>query len=171
MRIRSSCALLILLGCAHPVESALRSPRETVEIVYEERGELLGAEQIRVAPDGGIERRRWRPDFATASDHPEAYLHADEPLPPDGAGADVVEVGNITASEQASLEALLLDLEAWEQRVDEDVVPIEASRAVLTLRAPDGRSQVWEWVNDLQAQERLVRVKMRLQELADAHAR
>ncbi len=82
-----------------------------------------------------------------------------------------MEVGNITASEQASLEALLLDLEAWEQRVDEDVVPIEASRAVLTLRAPDGRSQVWEWVNDLQAQERLVRVKMRLQELADAHAR
>lgn len=168
---KSTCALLLLVGCTHPVASALRSPHETVELVYEERGELLGAEQIRVAPDGRIERRRWRPDFATARDHPEAYLRADEPLPADGAGADVVEVGSITASERASLDALLLDLEAWEQRVDEGVVPVDASRAVLTLRAPDGHSEVWEWVNDLQARERLVRVKTRLQELADAHAR
>lgn len=68
--------------------------------------------------------------------------------------------------ELRSLVDLLLELEAWEQRVAErDPVPDE-SRASLTIEVAGESSVIWEWYNDLTGNDRIVRVKLELERLA-----
>jgi hypothetical protein len=61
---------------------------------------------------------------------------------------------------------LLLDIRAWEQLTPERAPVPDESRATLTLRAGDIESSIWERYNDLEQNDRLVRVRRLLLELA-----
>jgi len=61
--------------------------------------------------------------------------------------------------------ALLIEIEAWEQREpDRDPVPDE-SRAGLRVRAGGVGGGFWEWYNDMDRNRRLARVKKLIEEL------
>ena len=72
----------------------------------------------------------------------------------------------LTAEQLHTLVELLLEIEAWEQRVPaREAVPDE-SAASLSIRVGTVESNIWEWYNDLSGNDRLVRVKQLLEEIA-----
>lgn len=156
-------------GCVHPIQAALTRPEEPVVVVFEEREAVLGAVQTRIENDGSFVRRRWRPDFFTSEGHPESALGSNAP-PLDPDGADVVESGQLTPDDRRALETLIVELEGWEQEVDDDPSRLERSRARLVLEASGERSVVWEWANDLQSLGRLSRLKSFVDEAVSRRA-
>ena len=78
----------------------------------------------------------------------------------------------LDAREMQRVLETLVAIEAWEQADDGDLPagPLEARRAWLELRAEGERARVWEWAHDLEANDRLVRIRRVLDELLAAHA-
>lgn len=60
---------------------------------------------------------------------------------------------------------LLVDLGAWEQRTAEEQPVAGESRASLTISIKEDVSRVWERVNEMAANNRLMQIKTRLEEL------
>ena len=75
-------------------------------------------------------------------------------------GADPVVVrGRAGLDAVREIARLLLEIEAWEQRVP-DAAPVpDESRATLTVRRGAARSTIWERYNDLAATGRIGRVR------------
>ena len=73
---------------------------------------------------------------------------------------------SLTADQMHGLVSVLLEIEAWDQRVPEcEAVPDE-SRAGLSISIGTTESRIWEWYNDLGGNNRIVRVKQLLEEIA-----
>jgi hypothetical protein len=72
----------------------------------------------------------------------------------------------LTTEQLRAFVDLLLDLEAWEQRVPSRTAVLDESSASLTITVGELQSFIWEWYNDLHGNERMVRVKEMLEEIA-----
>jgi hypothetical protein len=155
----------VLAACTPPIADALRDaraaaePPATLEVRWEERGgTALGAREIVVRGDGRVELSVWRPGFAsgdpTSSGRPSGR-------------ADRTAVHRASAAQVRDLVALILELEGWDQQVDDDLPDpsLDRGRAWLTLRVGDASSAVWEHHADLEATGRLVRVRDALEAL------
>ena len=83
-------------------------------------------------------------------------------------GASVPDVvrGTVALARIQEVMRLLLEVKAWEQRTPERSPVPDESRAILTLRAGQAESSIWEWYNDLAKHARLVRVRSLLAGLA-----
>ena len=67
--------------------------------------------------------------------------------------------------------AVLLQTQAlWDQREPERKPRPDESRARLTITADGASAQVWEWYNDLAANDRLIRVRALLDRWSDGGA-
>ena len=72
----------------------------------------------------------------------------------------------MTAQQVRTLVRLLLELEAWEQRVPDREAVLDESVATLSMRIGSIESYIWEWYNDLSANDRIIRVKQLLEKFA-----
>lgn len=157
--------LLVLAACTPPIADALRDaraasePPATLELRWEERGgNSLGAREIVVHGDGRVALSVWRPGFAsgdpTSSGRPSGR-------------PDASAIHRASAAQIHALLELLLELEAWDQQVDDDLPDpsLDRGRAWLKLRAGGASSEVWEHHADLEATGRLVRVREALEAL------
>ncbi len=163
--VRLLPCLFVLAACTPPIADALRDaraatePPATLAVRWEERGgTALGAREIVVRGDGRVELSVWRPGFAsgdpTSSGRPSGR-------------ADRTAVHRASAAQVRDLVALILELEGWDQRVDDDLPDpsLDRGRAWLKLRVGDASSEVWEHHADLEATGRLVRVRDALEAL------
>ncbi len=163
--VRLLPCLFVLAACTPPIADALRDaraaaePPATLEVRWEERGgTALGAREIVVHGDGRVELSVWRPGFAsgdpTSSGRPSGR-------------ADRTAVHRASAAQVRELIELLLELEAWDQQVDDDLPDpsLDRGRAWLKLRVGAASSEVWEHHADLEATGRLVRVRDTLEAL------
>ena len=114
------------------------------------------------------------PGFAPAQDSPESLLQGEassEGQSGNGAtDADRIVRAQVPPEGMRELASLLLEVEAWEQKVDtDDVARLEDSRTELRIEAREAsdRSRIWEYTND---RARLQRVKLALEALASRYA-
>ncbi len=172
LRHRATALLaLAFAGCVHPIGGALRHaaevrqpPPEDFELIYQEREGPLGARDIAVRGDGTVELARWRPGFVPSTEHPETIL-ANATAP-----TDVTAERRSLHLRSADMERLvrtLVEIEAWEQRATDDLpsAPVEGGRVILLLRLGRESSRAWEYARDLEANDRLVRVRHVLDEV------
>ncbi len=74
--------------------------------------------------------------------------------------------GDLTRAEVEELVRLLLELEAWRQLEPERMAVPDESRALLSISAGEAESEIWEWFNDLADNQRLIRIRDRMKQLA-----
>jgi hypothetical protein len=65
----------------------------------------------------------------------------------------------VDAARHRALAMLLIELQAWKQRVPERRAVPDESRARLTIRCGDAEARIWEWYNDLGKLQRIARVR------------
>jgi len=147
------CATIGILGCQpglaseasmqeHLEEIAHGKSSETLKVVYSDMHGLWGGVTITLADDGAYEQtQRTR-----------------------GSAAQVRR-GHITREQVRDVCQLLVDQQAWQQRVPERTPVPDESRATLTIRCGQTESSIWEWYNDLAANGRLGLIRDRLVEL------
>ena len=81
-------------------------------------------------------------------------------------GPQVVVQRRVASGEVTAVVRLLLEVEAWEQRVGQQAPLPDESRATLAIRCGSAESSVWERYNDLPRGQRLSRVRDALAALA-----
>jgi hypothetical protein len=72
----------------------------------------------------------------------------------------------VTLEQVQEVIRLLNETRAWEQLTPERAPFPDEARATLTLRTGDVETSIWEWYNNLEKNDRLVRVRRLLLELA-----
>lgn len=65
----------------------------------------------------------------------------------------------VDAARHRALATLLIELQAWKQRVPERRAVPDESRAGLTIRCGAAEARIWEWYNDLGKLQRIARVR------------
>ncbi len=169
-RLGASLLLATLAGCVHPVGSALtraaqteEAPPEDFALLYQEREGALGGRDIVVRADGTMRLERWRPGFVPSTERPEATLNATQA--PAGALAEQREL-RLRPAQMQRLVRALVEIEAWEQEAGDGLpsAPVEGGRVTVRLRAGGATSEAWEYARDLEANDRLVRVRRLLDE-------
>jgi hypothetical protein len=76
-----------------------------------------------------------------------------------GAAEPLSGTQRISERELLDLVRLLVELSAWEQRTA-DCLPVpDESRAYLTISLEGKSNEIWEWYNEMRANNRLVRIK------------
>ena len=101
-------------------------------------------------------------------------LHGGLTLSIDGAGkveqqslrAQVGTPVTVKQSDIKKLITLLIELQAWKQLVPERMPVPDESRATLTIEIEGQSSLLWEWFNDLSANNRLLRIATLMKEIA-----
>ena len=61
---------------------------------------------------------------------------------------------------------LLLREQAWEQRVPERAARSDESMVRLTIRYRNDQTVIWEWYNDLEANQRIIQIRYLMQRIA-----
>ena len=148
---RLGCAVLMVasVGCGSSVSSSLRDAEDSgsapagMSVVYDDHSAGFGGERIELDQEGVLTLRRFRPALGG---EPEVAETVRGQLPPE---------------RRVELIALLVEIEAWEQH-DMPETSINEARASLELRVGSDRSEVWEWTDDLEANQRLSRVEQLL---------
>ena len=105
-------------------------------IVYSDAHGLWGGTTISLGADGAYRRDR-----------------VDPREPPQR--TEVV----VDAARHRALATLLIELQAWKQRVPERRAVPDESRAGLTIRCGAAEARIWEWYNDLGKLQRIARVR------------
>jgi hypothetical protein len=72
----------------------------------------------------------------------------------------------VTREDLLKLVRLLLSEQAWSQRVPERTPLPDESRVRLTIRYGNDQTVIWEWYNDLEANQRIVRIRDSMQRVA-----
>lgn len=116
-------------------------PLEPLLIVYDDLHPLHGGLQLAIHGDGKIEQESRREKVG----EPRAKA----------ARADVLK-----------LLALVRKHQAWEQRVPERPPVPDESRARLTIAWRDRQSVIWEWYNDLRANQRMIEIRELMKQIA-----
>lgn len=143
---------IVLLGCglpavqAHPLERALTQPAPGLELVYDDTHGLWGGIRFQLDAKGTL----------TRTDTPRG---PDEP---------VRRTVTLSAEQVGELAALLLELQIWEQRSAPRTPLPDESKAELTVTADGHEAQLWEWYNEMAANDRMARVKSWLDAKAGA---
>jgi hypothetical protein len=138
----------LVAGCGSGVSGTLRDADEAgsapavMSVIYDDHSAGFG-ERIELSAEGVLTLRRYRPGLGS---EPEVAGTVRGPLPPE---------------RRMELIQLLLEIEAWKQH-DMPEGSINDARASLELRVGSDRSRIWEWADDLDANERLSRVERML---------
>ncbi len=127
------------------VTGARDSPPADFVVTFDDYHPTWGGERITLRGDRTIEMRRWRPG--------------------DSEDAAREITGEVPAEALRQTIALLVELEAWEQRTEAEGNRLDDARARLRISVGDDRGAIWEWRNDLEATGRLVRIKQQLEAL------
>ena len=145
------CALMVLVsvGCGSSVSSSLRDAEDSgsapagMSVVYDDHSAGFGGERIELDAEGVLTLRRFRPAL--------------------GGEPEVAETvrGQLAPERRVELIALLVEIEAWKQH-EMPETSINDARASLELRVGSDRSRIWEWTEDLEANQRLSRVEQLL---------
>ncbi|HEX8212356.1 MAG TPA: hypothetical protein VF584_19430 [Longimicrobium sp.] len=77
-------------------------------------------------------------------------------------GSRTRRAGTLSTDSVRAIVGLLVELEAWEQRTPPRQPVPDESAAGLTVRAAGHEARIWEWYNDMGANDRLSRVFARL---------
>jgi hypothetical protein len=72
----------------------------------------------------------------------------------------------LTKADLRNLVNLLLELKAWEQRVPERQAVPDEGRAYFRIKVGSASSEIWEWYSDMKANDRLIQIRERMQQLA-----
>jgi hypothetical protein len=72
----------------------------------------------------------------------------------------------VAHADMTRLVALLVKHRAWEQRVPERQAVPDESRAQLTISYLGRTATIWEWFNDLEANQRIVEIRELMKEIA-----
>lgn len=115
-------------------------PAAELVVTYSDLHQLHGGLELSIRGDGKVEQQALRQEVGE---------------PRDLSGAEVEE-----------LVRLLLELEAWRQLEPERMPVPDESRATLRIVAGDAESEIWEWYNDLEAGDRLIRICEAMKRLA-----
>lgn len=146
-------AVFLTVGCGSSVSTSLRDANDAgaapdgFTLVYDDHSAGFGGERIELDAEGALTLRRFRPAL--------------------GGEPQVAETvrGVLSPERRRELVTLLVEIEAWEQR-DMPETSINDARAVLELRVGADRSHIWEWADDLDANQRLRRVEQLLTRFA-----
>ncbi len=125
--------------------AAAPSPDE-LEVVYSDMHAFHGGETLTVKGNVLSGRYLFRNDVSPSQIEPPPII--------------------MTAQQIRALVQLLLEIEAWEQRVPPRTANLDESAATLSVRVGAFESYIWEWYNDLSGNNRMVRVKQLLEEIA-----
>ena len=112
---------------------------EPLVVVYSDMHGLWGGVTITLAADGEYEQTERAPG-----------------------GKPQVRRGSVAGERVRELGQLLLDQQAWQQRVPDRAPVPDESRATLTVRCGKSETVIWEWYNDLAANGRLALIRDRL---------
>jgi hypothetical protein len=82
-----------------------------------------------------------------------------------GAAAPQTFATTISQDQLLALIKLLIEHEAWAQQTPDRMPVPDESRATLTISAGGETSIIWEWVNDLAGNARLLQIKLKMSEL------
>ena len=127
----------------HELEQILFSNNsEGFSLSYDDMHGLWGGVTISLSGDGNYQRTQREP----------------------GGQPQTVE-GKAGVERVMEMVRLLLEIEAWEQRIPEAMPIPDESRAHLTIHCGSTTSTIWERYNDLAKGQRLIRVKEHLQQL------
>ena len=152
----AAALLAVLSGCVHQLvdeqnnhallEDQLKSylagesPSEQIEVTYSDMHGLWGGLTLSVSETGEIEQ-----EFVNVE------------VPP---------AGDFSPSEFKELVMLLVEIEAWDQKVPDRTPVPDESKATLTIETGSSHVKIWEWFNDLEQNNRLVKVRDLMQEYA-----
>ena len=78
----------------------------------------------------------------------------------------VGEPVRVTTDNIRRLIELLIELQAWQQKEPERMPVPDESRASLTIQVNGRSTLLWEWFNDLSANDRLIRISNLMKEIA-----
>jgi hypothetical protein len=139
-------------ACGGGIETEVRSaasaaePPEGLVVIYDDIDDERGGQRIEVRGDRSLRVVRVRP----------------------GGSSDEALRWSGTVPDEAlrALVDLLVEIEVWEQRVEDEDGRLEDARATVHVRVGGERAATWEWVTDLESRGRLVRVKQHLEALA-----
>ncbi|HUM71444.1 MAG TPA: hypothetical protein PLK31_21655, partial [Chloroflexota bacterium] len=70
--------------------------------------------------------------------------------------------GPVPPDDTRALASLLLDLQAWRQATPDRAPFPDESRATLTIHIGDTAVSIWEWVNELAGNGRIIRIRDRM---------
>ncbi len=137
-----SSALAETTAVGEGIEALLagKLPLTELEVTYDDLHGLHGGLRLTVKGNGEVEQQAVRTEVGTPRRVDEAGVRA--------------------------LAELLLELEAWRQEEEERQLLPDESRARLTIRVGPTKSEIWEWFNDLEKNDRIIRVRKKLKELA-----
>ena len=163
--------VLLVAACAHPIGGPLEDAREArslpadMTVTYREVGGPLGSRELVVDQAGHLVLRRWRPGFVPAVERPEQILrNAGEAQTDDDEAVRFVT--EISTSEVLRLVDLLVEIEGWEEGSSDDLPadPVEGSRVSLRVTIGAASSEISEWGRDLEANDRLLKVRSLVEE-------
>ena len=128
---------LALAADTHPLHRALSDPGTALELVYDDTHGLWGGTRFQLEAGGTLTRTET----------------------PRGRGEPVVCTVALEPQDLQELTTLLRSVEVWEQRAEARTPLPDESKATLTVTVDGHETQLWEWFNDLAANDRLARVK------------
>jgi hypothetical protein len=137
---------LALAADAHPLQRALTERVTALALVYDDTHGLWGGTRFEVDAEGTLTRT----------------------VTPRGRGEPTRSTVTLTPAHRQELNTLLLTVEVWEQRAEARAPLPDESKATLTVTLDGREAQLWEWYNDLAANDRLVRIKGWLDDKAGA---
>ena len=114
-------------------------PANELEITYTDLHGLWGGLQITIHGSGKVEQKAVRTQASSSHD--------------------------ITQEEMNQLVKLLIELEAWIQKVPERPPIPDESRAYLRIRIGEANSEIWEWYNDMKENNHLIRILDKIKEI------
>lgn len=169
--MRFSAVLVLLVACAHPIGGPLEDARDArslpadLKVTYRDVGGPLGSREVVVDQSGRLVLRRWRPGFVPAVERPEQILRNAGETETDEDEA-VRFVTEIPTSEVLRLVDLLVEIEGWEEGSSDDLPadPVEGSRVSLHVAIGSESSEISEWGRDLEANNRLLKVRTLVEE-------
>ena len=122
-------------------------PPEQVTITYTDIHGLWGGLEITIEGTGKVNQRVLPPSLEK----------------------EVSAQHDLSLEEVSRLAHLLIQLEVWEQKVPDREAMADEGRAYLRLKLGKSSREIWEWYNDLEANNRLVRIREMMRELVVMH--
>ena len=117
---------------------------KTLTVTYDDMHGLHGGLTLTIYGDGRIEQRAVR--------------------------EKVGQTKSVVASADLyRLVALLQEVEAWDQRVPERMAVPDESRTQLRIALNGHSSAIWEWYNDMSKNQRIIRVRELMKQIAWRH--
>jgi hypothetical protein len=144
--------IFMATGCGSAIAEGMRTakqsgdPPDELVVIYNDHGRRHGGDRIEIHGDGELHGDRWRP-----GDVEQEGRYWEGHVPPH--------------SIQGLID-LIVELEAWEQKVEVEDGRLNDQRARLTIHIGSSSSTIWEYRSDLEGGGRIFRIKTHLDALS-----